>query len=343
MAEISSFNIDTGEVFIRTLPGEDLADWFLVQYNHSGNGSTPVDADRVDTSMPYVSEPDDGYIYYLQVLGPMSSPSGQRDALVLVDDTLTVVDAVGWGKDDDFDLIGGPGDGITISPGDGNYAPGDGPWYSKGPPWETSPPPTDLEPLPPPCFVAGTLLQTPNGPVPIEHLHVGQRVSTSDGPKPILWVGGSKVKLSGSKTRHLRPVRFSAGSLGHDRPYRDILLSQQHRVYCESALNELLFGVSGVLVAAKHMVNGSTIIIEEGMDEVEYFHLLLDSHYIVKANGLSAETLLLSEWAASGSALKAKAEFLEIFSKYAHSDAGFENNSAYPILKKFEAKLGGWG
>ncbi|MEQ3726618.1 MAG: hypothetical protein ABNH38_04280 [Tateyamaria sp.] len=112
MAEISTFNIDTGEVFIRALPGEDLSGWFLFTYDQSGNGSVPVEADAVDTSMPYVSDPDDGFIYYRQLLGPLSSPSGQRDALVLTDDTFSLVDVVGWGKDDDFDLIGGPGDGI---------------------------------------------------------------------------------------------------------------------------------------------------------------------------------------------------------------------------------------
>ena len=342
MADISSFNIDTGEVFIRALPEEDLSDWFLVQYDQSGNGSIPVDADLVDTSTPYVSDPDDGYIYYLQVLGPMSSPSGQRDALVLVDDTLAAVDVVGWGKDDDFDLIGGPGDGISINPGDGTYAPGDGPWYSKGPPWETSPPPTDLEPLPPPCFVSGTLIKTPTGFVPIEQLRVGQKISTQGGAKPILWVAASKVKLNDPKAQHLRPVRFTAGCFGRNQPYRDVLLSQQHRVYCESALNEPLFCVSGVLVAAKHLVNGSSIIIEEEMGEVEYYHVLLDGHYIVQANGLSAETLLLSEWAASASSLKAKAEFLEIFSEHALSNAGLNTKTAHPVVRKREAKLVSW-
>ncbi len=342
MAEISTFNIDTGEVFIRALPGEDLSGWFLFTYDQSGNGSVPVEADVVDTSMPYVSDPDDGFIYYRQLLGPLSSPSGQRDALVLTDDTFSLVDVVGWGKDDDFDLIGGPGDGISISPGDGNYAPGDGPWYSNGPPWETSPPPDNLEPVPPPCFVAGTLLETPRGPVPVEDLQVGQIVSTLSGPKPVLWTGGSMVKLDHPGRNHLRPVKFKAGSLGHSRPTRDVLLSQQHRVHCDSKLNELNFGVSGVLVAAKHLVNGRDITIDAEQDAVSYHHILLEDHYIVNASGLSAETLLPSEWAVSGSALKANAEFQKIFSTDAAMVTKNPSSLAYPVLKKHEAKLLNW-
>ena len=346
MADIYAFNIDTGEVFIRALPSEDLSGWSIISYNQKGNGSEPVDGQLVDTTMPYVTDPNDGYLYYLQVLGPLSSPSGQRSAIVLVDDSPAAIDAVGWGKDQDFDLIGGPGDGIPINPGDGTFAPGGGPWYTDGPPWDTTPPPTDpggpLQPLPPPCFVAGTLIDTPSGPVAIENLQKGQLVTTLEGARRILWIGGTKIRLDGVDVDHFRPVRFSSGSLGPGTPNSDVLLSQQHRVHYASAHNELLFGVSGLFIPAKFLVNDRDIAIDTNLDEVAYFHILLDGHHVVCANGMHAETLLLSEWAASRSSLQALVEFRKIFPDGTEEEVELSSRSSHLVLKKHEAALAKW-
>jgi hypothetical protein len=347
MADINSFNVDTGEVFIRALPSEDLSGWFVVSYNQKGNGSEPVGGQLVDTTMPYVTDPNDGYLYYLQVLGPLSSPSGQRNAIVLVDDAGSAADVVGWGKDQDFDLIGGPGDGIPINPGDGTYAPGGGPWYTDGPPWDTTPPPTTgpgggLQPLPPPCFVSGTLIDTPSGPFSVENLQKGQLVLTLEGARRIRWIGGTQIRLDGVVVDHLRPVRFSSGSLGPGTPTSDVLLSQQHRVYYASASNELLFGVSGVLIPAKFLVNDRNSVIDTNLDEVAYFHLLLDGHHVVRANGMHAETLLLSEWTASRSSLAALAEFREIFPDGMEEEVELSCKSSHLVLKKHEAAMAKW-
>ncbi|MEP4702782.1 MAG: Hint domain-containing protein, partial [Parasphingorhabdus sp.] len=296
MADIYSFNGNTGSVFVRALPNEDLSGWSLIVYDQSGNGSAPVDGAAIDTSIPYGTDPSDGYVYYLQVLDPFNSPSGQRDALVLVDENGDATDAVGWGKDEEFDLIGGPGDGIEIDPDNGNYAPGDGPWYTDGPPWETSPtpisPPGDLIPLPPPCFASGTSIATPDGQIRIEDIQTGQMVNTRDGPKRVLWIGRAKVIFDGEATEHLRPIVFRAGCFGFSRPSKDLLLSPQHRVLCRSSRCELMFGIGEVLVPAKSLQNGKSISIEKDLHCIEYYHLLLEDHFAVKSNGIWAESLL---------------------------------------------------
>lgn len=338
MADIYSLNVDTGTVYIRALPGEDLSGWVIVSYGQSGNGSEPVDGNPVDTSTPYVADPLDGYYYYKQELGLLDGPSGQRHAIVLVDDEQDVIDTVGWGKDEDFPLVGGPGDGINISPGDGNYAPGDGPWYTDGPPWETTQPP-DLQPLPPPCFVAGTLIDTPSGQIPIEHLQNGDLVTTTEGAKPIIWVGNSNVRLDSEHSDGLQPVRFAAGSLGFENPKNEVLLSQQHRVYFESSMNELLFGVSGVLVPAKFLINGYDITLDTTLIKVDYYHILLDGHFLVYANGLRAETLLLGEWVFSKSSLQAFKEFKRIFSDRVSPSVAKNFVSSTLVLKKYESEL----
>ena len=58
-----------------------------------------------------------------------------------------------------------------------------------------------------PCFVADTLIRTPNGDVPVETLAPGDLVETVDeGAQPLRWIGMRQVKSVGN----LAPVRFAA-------------------------------------------------------------------------------------------------------------------------------------
>ncbi len=343
MAQIYSFNGETGEVFVRALVGEDLTGWTLIVYDQSGSGSAPVDGAVVDTSTPYGTDPSDGYVYYLQALDPFNSPSGQRDALVLVDDSGDPADVVGWGKDDDFDLIGGPGDGVEIDPGNGNYAPGDGPWYSDGPPWDTNPNPVvptgDLTPLPPPCFAAGTSIATPDGQIRVEDMQAGQMVNTRDGPKRVVWIGRAKVVFDNQAAERLRPIVFRSGCFGLARPSKDLLLSPQHRVLCQSSQCELLFGMGDVLVPAKFLQNGDTIHVAQDLDSVEYFHLLLEGHHVVKSNGIWSESLLLADWVVNASAYAALAEFRTLFPEKQSQHSPDACQPRHPVLRDFEATL----
>ncbi len=94
----------------------------------------------------------------------------------------------------------------------------------------------------PPCFVAGTLINTENGPVAVEELEIGALIKTRDhGPQPLRWVGRSSRRAEGRDA----PVVFSAGALGN---HEGIAVSPNHRVLITSQRAELLFGQSEVLV-----------------------------------------------------------------------------------------------
>ncbi|MEL6690368.1 MAG: Hint domain-containing protein, partial [Pseudomonadota bacterium] len=136
-----------------------------------------------------------------------------------------------------------------------------------------------------PCFVAGTLILTPDGERRIEELTPGDLVMTHDnGPQPLRWIGKRTLPAEGT----LAPIRIEAGALGE---HRQLLVSPQHRVLIRDTLSELLFGDSEVLVSAKHLVNDKTIRPAAG-GFVTYVHLLFDSHQVVFSEGLATESFL---------------------------------------------------
>jgi hypothetical protein len=71
-----------------------------------------------------------------------------------------------------------------------------------------------------------------------------------------------------------------AGALGGKLPSRDLLLSPDHTV-----------SVGGALIPIRHLINGSTIV-QEPIDEVTYYHVELETHDVVVAEGLPCESYL---------------------------------------------------
>lgn len=206
----------------------------------------------------------------------------------------------------------------------------------------------DIAPV---CFTRGTLIETPEGPRPIETLAPGDPVLTRDhGPQPVRWIGRRVVMpLALALNPHLRPIRIRAGALGCGMPTADLVVSPQHRVLVRSAIARKMFGTDEILVAAKHLLPVDGIDVCKGGDgidvcsiaegEVEYIHLLFDRHEIVMANGAQSESLLPGREALRVVGPDALAEILTIFPELAaedHADAvapahGIRPQSARPL------------
>ena len=142
------------------------------------------------------------------------------------------------------------------------------------------------------CFTPGTLISTPHGSMPVEDLREGGCVLTRDnGPQEIRWIGTRR--MSGARLRampHLRPVRIRAGALGIDRPEQELLVSPDHRMLVRGRAAQALFNTTEVLVAAADLVNGSTVTVDQPLQDVRYIHLLLPSHQVIWANGVETES-----------------------------------------------------
>jgi hypothetical protein len=136
------------------------------------------------------------------------------------------------------------------------------------------------------CFGEGTDILTAHGEVRVEALRSGDVVATLSGRgvpmKPVLWVGRRRVVLAGNPNAGLlAPIRIAAGALGEGAPHRDLLVSPDHCLYVDNSL-----------VPARLLVNGETITVEHGLAEVTYFHVELEGHDVLLANGAAAESWL---------------------------------------------------
>ncbi len=135
------------------------------------------------------------------------------------------------------------------------------------------------------CFASGTRILTAAGERAIETLAIGDLVITAQGEaRPIRWLGHRQIDCR----RHPRPsevlpVRIAAHAFGPDQPARNLYLSPAHAV-CVDARRDALVPVSS-------LVNGATIAPVD-VDEVVYWHLELDSHDILLAENLPAESYL---------------------------------------------------
>lgn len=142
------------------------------------------------------------------------------------------------------------------------------------------------------CFTPDTRIATPSGARLIDELRPGERVLTRDnGPQEILWMG--RRRMSGARLHampHLRPIRFRNGALGHGRPDGDLLVSPHHRMLLRGAAAQALFSTDEVLATAADLVNDQSILVDHGLREVTYVHLLLERHNILWANGIESES-----------------------------------------------------
>ncbi len=182
-----------------------------------------------------------------------------------------------------------------------------------------------------PCFVAGTLIDTPRGPVPVEDLRPGDLVITLDNSvQPIRWVGSREIEATGN----FAPIRICKGSFGAE---ADVLLSPQHRVLVRDIWADLMFGDSEVLIKAKDLVNGKTVRREESAASVTYVHLLFDQHNILTSSGLLSESYLPGPMMRYTFSDEACAEIITLFPELANLDTG-SWEAARPILKTYEAQ-----
>ncbi len=131
-----------------------------------------------------------------------------------------------------------------------------------------------------PCFARGTRLLTPHGYRAVELFAPGDPVVTATGARrAVRWIGRRTIDLGRQTGIDAYPVVISAGAFGPAKPARAVKLSPLHAVYAQ-----------GVLVPALHLVNGATITQEKKPAAVTYYHIELERHDLLLAEGLPCES-----------------------------------------------------
>jgi hypothetical protein len=134
------------------------------------------------------------------------------------------------------------------------------------------------------CFGRGTLVLTAHGEVPIEDLPIGELVMTTNGALPVRWVGRRTIRRNASASWHpsVMPIKVSRSAIADRTPQRDLYLSQGHSLL-----------IDGCLIPVKHLINESSITFDEdakASQAIEYFCVVLDTHQVIFAEGMAAES-----------------------------------------------------
>ena len=135
---------------------------------------------------------------------------------------------------------------------------------------------------------AGAIVLTLDGELPVETLAPGDRLITRDA---------GMVRITALHRRRVTApaVRLAAGSLGHTRPDRDVLLAGQQTVLIRDWRARALFGLDRALVPAQRLVDGE-FITDLGPQPMMLFQILCDAPHVFYADGLEVGTADARAW-----------------------------------------------
>ena len=101
-------------------------------------------------------------------------------------------------------------------------------------------------------------------------------------PQPVKWLGERRINIATHPRPELvAPVRIQRDAFGAGLPVRDLLVSPDHCMF-----------VDGKLIPAKLLINGMSIVQERDTRSVQDFHIELDHHAVLLAEGLPSESYL---------------------------------------------------
>ena len=134
-----------------------------------------------------------------------------------------------------------------------------------------------------PCLLKGTKISTPSGDRLVQELQIGDEVQTLTGRKTIKWIGYNKfTKEEGRAWQDsVMPIRVARFAIDDHTPQRDLYLSPLHCIF----FNESLFPVM-------YLINEASIAqgMPSDMSAIEYYHIELDTHEVIYAEGALVES-----------------------------------------------------
>lgn len=182
-------------------------------------------------------------------------------------------------------------------------------------------------------FAAGTSIDTPDGPRPVETLVAGDAVTTlGNGSRPVRWVGRRRVAAVELLAHPgLRPVSFAPGTLGN---LRGLTVSPHQRILVDDWRAAVYFGEDRVLVAAQALVDDRSARVTLPPDGIDYVMLLCDRHEVVLAEGALSESFHPGD---AGLAALPRALRADLAAICPEADLA-RRRAAFPIVRNAEAR-----
>ncbi|MCB1338385.1 MAG: Hint domain-containing protein [Maritimibacter sp.] len=147
-----------------------------------------------------------------------------------------------------------------------------------------------------------SVVETARGPVLARDLRLGDKVVTRDkGLQSIRWIGESTVMYgepdaAPDDMTGPRPIRIRAGAHGTSADAGNLVVAPGQRLLVRNPLNELLFATDEVMAEAgdlTHLADIDAVPRAVG----RWMHLLLDSHELLRVNGIWMESFAPDMWA----------------------------------------------
>jgi hypothetical protein len=116
------------------------------------------------------------------------------------------------------------------------------------------------------------------------YLRIGDNVLTVPGEAKTIKSIGASRRRAGQWKKGEGPVKISRFAIDGKAPHSDLYISAGHAIY-----------VDGILIPAGNLVNGVTIVADDRPEllSLTLFHIELDTHEAILAEGLAVETFRL--------------------------------------------------
>ncbi|AOW47870.1 hypothetical protein A4S02_10000 [Acetobacter ascendens] len=139
------------------------------------------------------------------------------------------------------------------------------------------------------CFLADSMICTPNGDVAVEDIQIGDQVVTFDWKnnkeitRPVVWVGKAHamVRAGLPDDEAGYPVRILKDAIADGVPYKDMLITAEHCLFFD-----------GKFVPVRMLVNGVSIFYDKSFLSYDYYHVETAQHSVITADGMLTESYL---------------------------------------------------
>ncbi|OYX24749.1 MAG: hypothetical protein B7Z10_08420 [Rhodobacterales bacterium 32-66-7] len=126
-------------------------------------------------------------------------------------------------------------------------------------------------------FLAGTMVFTAEGAMPVEYLAPGDRVVTRSGLLPL-------VSVSSRRLASAALIRIRAATQAPTVPSRDLFLCPDQLVLLRDWRAQILFGQTVAAVAAARLVDGEYVVREKRRD-AWFFSPAFETEAVIFAEG----------------------------------------------------------